>query len=136
VWEIRRGNPFREIRGKSGDIYEQASVKTFAGFFTGIPNIYSASPDSGAPVDYVRAVSSHHNEVELPQSPRAESSQIIPPIVMHLSCLPISPDFVYRYFIIPLRSFVRLRPRPKPGRGRAKDRPITPHHARVRTGSA
>jgi len=71
-------------------------------FFTGIPNIYSASPDSGAPVDYVRAVSSHLNEVELPQSPRTESSRIIPPIVTHLSCLPISPDSVYLYFILPL----------------------------------
>jgi len=70
-------------------------------FFTGIPNIYSASPDSGAPVDYVRAVSSHLNEVELPQSPRTESGRIIPPIVTHLSCLPISPDSVYLYFILP-----------------------------------
>ena len=123
--------------GKSGDIYEQAFVKTLAGFFTGIPNIYSASPDSGAPVDYVRAVSSHLNEVELPQSPRAESSQIIPPIVTHSSCLPISPDSVYLYFILPLRSFARLRPRQKMGRRRAKDRPITPPpHARTRSGSA
>ena len=105
-------------------------------FFTGIPNIYSASPDSGAPVDYVRAVSSHLNEVELPQSPRTESGRIIPPIVTHLSCLPISPDSVYLYFILPLRSFARLRSRQKPGRGRAKDRPITPPHAKARTGSA
>ena len=105
-------------------------------FFTGIPNIYSASPDSGVPVDYVRAASSHLNEVELPQSPRTESSQIIPPIVTHSSCLPISPDTVHLYFIFPSRSFARLRPRQKMGRGRAKDRHITPHHARVRNGSA
>jgi hypothetical protein len=45
-------------------------------FFTGIPNIYSASPDSGVPLDYVRAGSSHLNEVELPQSPRTESGLI------------------------------------------------------------
>ena len=60
-------------------------------FFTGIPNIYSASPDSGAPVDYVRAGSSHHNEVAMPQSPRTESSRMIPPIVTHASCLPNIP---------------------------------------------
>ena len=65
----------------SGDIYEQAFVKTFAGFFTGIPNIYSASPDFGAPLDYVRAGSSHLNEVEPPQSPRTESGLVFPPIV-------------------------------------------------------
>ncbi|MHC4567125.1 MAG: hypothetical protein ACYTE3_15385 [Planctomycetota bacterium] len=37
--------------------------------FAGIPNIYSAPPDPGAPFDYVRAGSNHHNEVERPQSP-------------------------------------------------------------------
>ncbi len=37
-------------------------------FFTGIPNIYSASPDFGVPLDYVRAGSSHLIEVELPQT--------------------------------------------------------------------
>jgi len=105
-------------------------------FFTGIPNIYSASPDSGAPVDYVRAGSSHLNEVELPQSPRTESGRIIPPIVAHSSCLPMSPDPFCLYVISPLRSFARLRPRPKPGRGRAKDRPVTPPHARARNAPA
>ena len=103
-------------------------------FFTGIPNIYSASPDLGAPLDYVRACSSHHNEVEQPQSPGAESGHIIPPIVTHSSCLSMSPDSFCLYVISPSRSFARLRPRPKPGRGRkrAKDRPVTPPHARVR----
>ena len=72
----------------------------------------------------------------MPQSPRTESSQIIPQIVTHSSCLPISPNPVYLYVILPLRSFVRLRPRPKQGRGRAKDRPITPPHAKARSGSA
>ncbi|MHC4120444.1 MAG: hypothetical protein ACYSWO_23365 [Planctomycetota bacterium] len=42
---------------------------TFAGFFTGIPNVYSASPDFGAPLDYVRAGSSCLNEVEPPEVP-------------------------------------------------------------------
>jgi hypothetical protein len=36
----------------------------FAGFFTGIPNIHSASADSGAPVDHAWAGSSGLNEVE------------------------------------------------------------------------
>jgi hypothetical protein len=55
---------------KSGDIYEQVFVKPVLSlpkgrlrdFFTGIPNIYSASLDSEAPLDYVRASSSHHIE--------------------------------------------------------------------------
>ncbi len=62
-----------------GDVYEQAFVKHVPyrlrsgqalslpkgrsrDFFTGIPNIYSASPYFGAPFDYVRAGSSHLNE--------------------------------------------------------------------------
>jgi hypothetical protein len=36
------------IRGTSMSIYEQAVVKTVAGFLAGIPNIYSASPIRGA----------------------------------------------------------------------------------------
>ena len=29
-----------DLSGNSGDIYKQALVKTFAGFFMGIPNIH------------------------------------------------------------------------------------------------
>ena len=97
--------------------------------FTGIPNIYSASPGSGAPLDYVRAGASHHGEVELPQPHELQSGLVFPPIVTYWSCLPMSPDPVYLHFILPLRSFARLRPRKKQGRGRAKDWPVTPRLA-------
>ena len=76
--------------------------RRFRDFFTGFPNIYSASPDSGAPRDLVRASSIHFNEVVTPQSPTAESGRMIPLIVTHSSYLPISPDSVYRYFIFSL----------------------------------
>jgi len=47
-------------------------------FFTGIPNIYSASPDLGAPLDYVRACSSHHNETRSNSlSPQERSPAIL-----------------------------------------------------------
>ena len=36
------------VVGRSGDIYEQAVVKTVVGFFAGSPNIYSALPIRGA----------------------------------------------------------------------------------------
>jgi hypothetical protein len=83
-------------------------------FFTGFPNIYSASPDSGAPRDYVRAGFSHLNEVFTPQSPRTESGPMIPPIVTHSSCLPISPDSVDRYLIL-FSIFCPAAPSPESG---------------------
>ena len=86
--------------------------RRFRDFFTGFPNIYSASPDSGAPRDLVRTGSIHFDEVVTPQSPTAESGQVIPLIVIHSSCLPISPDSVYRYFIV---IFCPAAPSPKTG---------------------
>jgi hypothetical protein len=68
-------------RGDSGDVYEQAVVKTAAGFFRGSPTHLFGITRFGALGVYVRAGSSHLNEVVRPQSPRAESSQVIPQIV-------------------------------------------------------
>jgi hypothetical protein len=65
----------------SGDIYEQAVVKTLAGFFRGNSKHLFGITRLGVPSGYVRTGSSHHNEVRWPQSPRAESGQIIPRIV-------------------------------------------------------
>jgi len=62
----------------SGDIYEQAVVKTVAGFFRGNPTHLFGVTRFGAPVVYVRAGSIHFNEVAWAQSPGAESSQVIP----------------------------------------------------------
>ena len=71
--------------GNSGDIYEQtvviyeqAVVKTVAGSFRGNPTHLFGVTRFGAPVVYVRAGSIHFNEVAWPQSPGAESSQVIP----------------------------------------------------------
>jgi hypothetical protein len=47
----------------SGDVYEQAVVKTVAGFFRGNPTHLFGVTRFGASVVYVRAGSIHHNEV-------------------------------------------------------------------------
>ncbi len=76
---------------ESADIYEQAVVKTVAGFFRGNSTHLFGATRFGAPGVYVRTGSSHHNEVVWPQSPRTESGQVIPQIVASSSCLPKPP---------------------------------------------
>jgi hypothetical protein len=54
----------RAIAGRdSGDIYEQAVVKTVAGFFRGNSTHLFGITRFGAPGIFIRAGSSHHNEV-------------------------------------------------------------------------
>ena len=77
----------------SGDVYEQAVVKTAAGFFRGNPTHLFGVTRFGAPGIYVRAGSSRFNEVGRPQPPGTESGQVIPPIVASASYLPRSPEF-------------------------------------------
>ena len=118
--------------GNSGDIYEQAVVKTVAGFFRGNPTHLFGVTRFGAPVVYVRAGSIQLNEVAWPQSPRAESGQVIPQIVASASCLPVSPvpfSSLNRFFscrsLSPGPAFAiglslaPKRPRPSAERGRA-----------------
>jgi len=50
-------------------------------FFRGSPTHLFGVTRFGAPVVYVRAGSSHLNEVAWPQSPGAESGRVIPQIV-------------------------------------------------------
>ena len=75
---------------ESGDIYEQAVVKTVAGFFRGNSTHLFGITRFGVPGIYIRAGSRHLNEVVWPQSPRTESGQVIPQIVASSSCLPRS----------------------------------------------
>ena len=97
------------LTSNSGDIYEQAVVKTVAGFFRGNPTHLFGVTRFGAPVVYVRAGSIHLNEVAMPQSPGAESGQVIPQIVASASCLPMSrlPFFSEPLFLS--RRWARLR---------------------------
>jgi len=65
---------------------------TLAGFLRGNSTHLFGVTRFGAPGVYVRAGSSHHNEVVWPQPPRTESGQAIPPIGASSSCLPKSPS--------------------------------------------
>ena len=67
VWPATVGRD--RCAGNSGDVYEQAVVKTVAGFFRGNPKHLFGVTRFGAPGVYVRAGSSHLNEVAMPQSP-------------------------------------------------------------------
>ena len=51
------------FNGNSGDIYEQAVVNTVAGFFRGNSTHLFGITRFGVPGIYIRADSSHHNEV-------------------------------------------------------------------------
>ena len=54
---------------------------TVAGFFRGNSTHLFGITRFGAPGIYIRAGSSHLNEVVWPQSPRTAFGQVIPPIV-------------------------------------------------------
>ena len=58
VWNLAPAFSIPKLRisasGNSGDIYEQAVGTTVAGFFAGIPHIYSASPGSECPTQFKR----------------------------------------------------------------------------------
>jgi hypothetical protein len=72
--------PQRAESWESGDIYEQAVVKTVAGFFRGNSTHLFGVTRFGAPEVYVRAGSSHHNEVVWPHHTQlgAEISKMSP----------------------------------------------------------
>lgn len=74
LWKIRIFHKRLDLRLDRADdkgIPYQGPVGGGTG--AGVPNIYSTSPDFGAPGDYVRAGSTHHSDLGLPQSPRAPS---------------------------------------------------------------
>jgi len=82
---LRTANVFHaETQGNSGDVYEQAVVKTVAGFLRGNSTHLFGVTRFGAPVVYVRAGSSHLNEVAMPQSPGTESTLLISGSVVRL----------------------------------------------------
>ena len=99
----------------NSDIYEQAVVKTVAGFFHGISkHLFGVTRSRGA-TRLIRAGSIQNDEVVMPQSPTAESDLMIPLIVTHSSCLPMSPDSVYRYFIFSIVIFCPAASSPETG---------------------
>ena len=80
-WYPQSDKRIRPIFPNSGDIYEQAVVKTVAGFFRGNSTHLFGITRFGAPGIHIRAGSSHLNEVMRPQSPRTESGQAVPQII-------------------------------------------------------
>ena len=74
-----------------GDVYEQAVVKTVAGFFRGNSTHLFGVTRFGAPGVYVRAGSSHLNEVVWPQSPRTESGRETPRTPYLIPARPVFP---------------------------------------------
>jgi hypothetical protein len=64
--------------GEPGDIYEQAAVKTVAGFFRGNSTHLFGITRFGVPGVYIRAGSSQLSEVVWPQSPRTEPGHHTP----------------------------------------------------------
>jgi hypothetical protein len=76
LWKVRTAR--HKGSGESGDIYEQAVVKTIAGFLCGNSTHLFGVIRFRAPGVYVRTGSSQLNEVVWPQSPRTESGQHTP----------------------------------------------------------